>query len=217
MSDTDGKAPLPQRRGLGSPSIQRGSVARIAIRSVRLARVVAWQVLDILLAAIILFEEWGWRPLSAALARLAEFNAVARLEMQVRSLPSWPALAVFLVPSLLFLPLKLLALWLVAGGHAVGAMLLFAFAKVAGTALYARIFQLTQPALMKLGWFASFYNWFMPWKAVIIAHARQTKVWQAGVAMKHRLKSTAKAAWARLKPVAIAALARVRSLLGWRA
>jgi hypothetical protein len=216
MSDTEGKTPLPQRRGLGSPSIQRGTVTRIAIRSIRLARVVAWQLLDILLAAIILFEEWGWRPLSAALARLAEINAVARLEMRVRSLPPWPALAVFLVPSVLFLPLKLLALWLIAGGHAVGAMLLFAFAKVAGTALFARIFQLVQPALMQLRWFSRLYNWFMPWKAAIVAHARQTKVWQAGVAMKHRVKAAAKAAWLRSKPIAVAALARVRSLLGRR-
>jgi hypothetical protein len=30
-------------------------------------------------------------------------------------------------------------------------------AKIAGTALVARLFQLTQPALMKLGWFARFY------------------------------------------------------------
>lgn len=217
MSDTEEKSPLPQRRGLGSPSIQRGAIARIAIRSVRLARAIAWQLLDIVLAAIIIFEEWGWRPLSAALARLAEFNAVARLEMEVRSLSPWPALAVFLVPSVLFLPLKLMALWLIAGGHAVGAMFLFAFAKVAGTALYARIFQLTQPALMQLGWFASLYNWFMPWKAAIVAHARQTKAWQAGVAMKHRVKTATKAAWVRLKPVAIAALERVRSLLQGRA
>lgn len=217
MTDTEGETPPTQRRGLGSSSIQRGTVARIAIRGVRLAQAAVWQILDILLAAIIVFEEWGWRPLSAALARLAEFNVVARLEMGVRSLPPWPALAVFLVPSVLFLPLKLMALWLIAGGHAVGAMLLFAFAKVAGTALYARIFQLTQPALMQLGWFARLYNWFMPWKAAIVAHARQTKVWQAGVAMKHRVKTAAKVAWVRLKPVAVAALARVRSLLGGRA
>jgi len=216
MTDTEGKTPPPQRRGLRSPSIQRGTIARIAIRSVRLAQGAGWQVLDILLAAIILFEEWGWRPLSAALARLAEFNVVARLEMGVRSLPPWPALAVFLVPSVLFLPLKLTALWLIAGGHAVGAMLLFAFAKVAGTALYARIFQLTQPALMQLGWFARLYNWFMPWKAAIVAHARQTRVWQAGAAMKQRVKTAGKAAWARMKPMAVAARERLKSLLGGR-
>jgi len=216
MGDPESKLTPPLRRGLGSSSIQRGTVARIAIRGIRLARAVAWQLIEILLAAIILFEEWGWRPLSAALARLAEFNVVARLEMGVRSLPPWPALGVFLVPSVLFMPLKLMALWLVAGGHAVSALALFAFAKVAGTALYARIFQLTQPALMRLGWFARLHNWFVPWKEAIIAHARQTRAWQAGIAMKHHVKAAAKAAWGRLRPVAVAALARLRSLLGGR-
>ena len=216
MPEPDSKVPPPQRRGLYTPSIQRGAAARIAIRSVRLVQAAAWQLLEVVLAAIILFEEWGWRPLSAALARLAEFNVVARLEMGVRALPPWPALAVFLVPSVLFLPLKLAALWLIAGGHAVGAMALFAFAKVAGTALYARIFQLTQPALMQLAWFARIYNWFMPWKAAIVAHARQTKVWRAGAALKTRVKTAAKAAWARFRPSAKAAFARLKTLLGGR-
>ncbi len=216
MADPDSNTPKPQRRGLHTPSIQRGTVARVAIRGVRLAQAGAWQLLEILLAAIILFEEWGWRPLSAALARLAEFNIVARLEMRVRTLPPWPALAVFLVPSVLFLPLKLAALWLIAGGHAVSAMALFAFAKLVGTALYARIFQLTQPALMQLDWFARLYNSFMPWKQAIVAHARQTKVWQAGVALKARVKTAAKAAWARVRPAAVAAFARLKGLLGGR-
>lgn len=200
----------PSRRGLGTPSIQRGTVARLAIRTIRVARHVAWQAAEVLLALIILFEEWGWRPLSAAIARLAEIGVVARLEMWVRTLPSWPALAVFLVPSLLFLPLKLAALWLIAGGHAIAATLLFVFAKIAGTALYARIFQLTQPALMRLAWFARLYNWFMPWKDALIAHAKATPVWRAAMALKAR----AKAVWVKLKPLALGLLGRLRALLG---
>lgn len=205
-----------RRRGLATPSIQRGSVARLAIRSIRLAQRLAWQAVEVLLAAIILFEEWGWKPLSAALARLAEIHLVARLEMGVRALPPWPALVVFVVPSVLFFPLKILALWLIAGGHALSAMLLFAFAKVVGTAVYARIFQLTQPALMQLGWFARAYDWFVPWKEALIAHARRTRVWQAGVAMKERAKAVARRAWQRLRPVAIAMAARLKAVFRLR-
>jgi hypothetical protein len=196
------------RRGLGSSSIQKGEVARIAIRAIRLAQRIAWQALEVLLALIILFEEWGWQPLSQAAARLARIDVVARLEMWVRSLPPWPALAVFLVPSVLFLPLKLAAVWLIAGGHAIGATLLFAFAKVVGTALYARIFQLTQPALMRLAWFARLYNWFMPWKEELIAHAKATPVWRAAVAARISMRAT----WRRLKPVAVALLGRIRQM-----
>ncbi|MEZ5816645.1 MAG: hypothetical protein R3D44_06160 [Hyphomicrobiaceae bacterium] len=206
--------PPQRRRGLSASSIRRGTVARLAIRSIRLARHIAWQFVEILLAAVILFEEWGWRPLSAAIAALSKFAPVARLETWVRTLSPWPALLVFLLPSGLFLPLKLLSLWLIGAGHLFLAALLFAFAKVAGTALYARIFQLTQPRLMELRWFARAYNSFMPWKDALIEKARATKAWHAAHALKVRVRTAARAAWQRAKPIALAGLARVREALG---
>lgn len=205
-----------ERRGLTTPSIQRGTTARIAIRIVRGMQRLLWQALEVLLAVIILFEEWGWRPLAAALARLAEFDLVARLETWVRVLPPWPALAVFLVPSVLFLPLKLAALWLIGGGHVVWATVLFAFAKIAGTALYARIFQLTQPSLMQLSWFARLYNWFVPWKDAIVAEAKRTAIWQAAAAFKVRVKLAARSAWVRLRPAVLATAVRLMAVLGRR-
>ncbi|MDX2157589.1 MAG: hypothetical protein SFW09_13885 [Hyphomicrobiaceae bacterium] len=202
------------RRGLDTRSIRRGHAARLAIRTVRLARRAVLLVLEVLLAAIILFEEWGWQPLSAAIARLARIDLVARLEMGVRSLPPWPALGVFLVPSALFLPLKLLALWLIAGGHVVAATALFVLAKIAGTALYARIFQLTQPALMQLAWFAAAYAWFMPWKHRLIEHARRTTVWRLAAATSAHVKAFARTAWQRLRPSVMAVATRLRAVLG---
>jgi len=56
------------RRGLKVTSIRRGEIARYAIQTVRLVRKVARQALGLLVALIIVFEEWGWRPLAAALA-----------------------------------------------------------------------------------------------------------------------------------------------------
>ncbi len=210
----DDNSTEPRRRGLGQGPIQRGTVALAAIRVIRITRQLAWHILEIVLALVILFEEWGWRPLSAILARLARIDLVARLEMWVRGLPSWPALAVFLVPSLLFLPLKLASFWLIANGHAIAATALFIFAKLVGTALYARIFQLTQPALLRLEWFARIYNWFMPWKDALIAHVRQTRMWQAAAVMKARTKQLILVSWQRLRPVAIAAVRRLRAVLG---
>lgn len=212
--ETDG-ARGRRGRGLGGSPIKRGAVAVAAIRVIRIVQRATWHVLEIVLALVILFEEWGWRPLSAALARLAEINLVARLEMWVRVLPPWPALGVFLVPSVLFLPLKLAALWLIAGGHAVAAAGLFIFAKIAGTALYARIFQLTQPALMRLAWFASLYNWFMPWKTALIAHVRQTAIWRASAALKVRAKTALGGVWRQLRPAVEVIARRVRRVLGF--
>lgn len=207
--------PGPRRRGLGGGSIQRGTAALLAIRTVRLLQRIVWHLLEVLLALVILFEEWGWRPLSAAIAQLAQYNAVARLEMWVRVLPPWPALAVFLVPSVLFLPLKLASFWLIANSQAVAAAVLFVFAKIAGTALYARIFQLTQPALMQLAWFARLYNWFMPWKEALIAHVRQTVMWQASAVLKARAKVLLAGVLAQLRPVARAVAERLRRSLGF--
>ena len=48
-----------------------------------------------LLALLILFEEWGWEPLQAALARLGAWLHLRRLEDVIRRLPPWAALALF--------------------------------------------------------------------------------------------------------------------------
>lgn len=214
MADDETEKPSPTaRKGLHVPTIQRGNVARVAIRSIRLAEKAAWQALQFLIAIIILFEEWGWKPLFAAMARLARLAPIARLEAAVADLPPWPALAVFLAPPLLFLPLKLAALWLIAEGHALSAILLFVFAKVAGTALYARIFHLTHPALMQLPWFARLYNRFIPWKDQLIEMAKASPVWQAAMRAKHRVSLVAAGIWRKLQPTVLGVLDRLRAYL----
>jgi hypothetical protein len=57
---------------------------------------------------------------------------------------------------------------------------------IAGTALIARLFQLTQPALMKLGWFARFYNAWSLWKEALFVHVRASWAWRAGRVIKKR-------------------------------
>lgn len=159
--------------------------------------------LSVLLALVVLFEEWGWRPLAAALAGLARWRPWARAEAWIASLPPYGALCVFALPSVLIFPLKLVALYLIATGHPVLAGLLFAGAKVLGTALLARLFQLTQPALMRIGWFARAYGWFMPWKEHLFAKVRATGAWRFGVVAKTQVKRAAQAAWRSLRPRAL--------------
>ena len=66
-----------------------------------------------LVAVVIFIEEWGFRPLTAWAARLAQWPPLARLEARIRALGPRQALALFLLPSLLLLPVKLLALWFI--------------------------------------------------------------------------------------------------------
>ena len=107
-----------------------------------------------LLALALVFEEWGWEPLAALLARLARLPFWAWLERQIRALPRWGALLVFGVPVLGLLPVKLLGLYLLGHGHVWLSLAVLVGAKVAGTAVAARPFQLTQPALQQFGWIA---------------------------------------------------------------
>jgi hypothetical protein len=165
------------------------------------------QLLAGLLAIIVVFEEWGWKPLAAALARLGRLRPFALLEAWIAGLPPYGALAVFGLPSLLLLPLKLLSFWLIAQGYALAAACLFIGAKVVGTALVARIFMLTQPALMRIGWFARLYHWAMPIKTALVEWVRASWAWRVGRILKARVVR-------RIAPLIVAIKARLARLFG---
>lgn len=194
-----------------------GAVATVVRIAWPVLRTVLRRVFEVVLALILLFEEWGWRPLAAALARLARFPLVARIEARVATLPPYGALAAFAAPSILILPLKLIALYLIAGGHAISAAALFIGAKVAGTAIVARLFMLTKPKLMQIGWFASAHDWLMPWKDRMFAKIRESWAWRYGRIVKYRVGQAVKARWREWRPSILAlrdrAVAQARSLI----
>jgi hypothetical protein len=171
-------------------------------------------VLELVLALLLLFEEWGWRPLAELIGRLSRFAPWARLEARIAALPPYAALCTFAVPGVLFIPLKVLALYLIATGHLVTAALLFAAAKVIGTAIVARIFSLTQPRLMEIGWFAYLYNVLIPWKDALFAYIRTTWVWRYGRFIKAASKAALARAFGRMRP-RLAAL-RADAIQLWR-
>ena len=142
---------------------------------------------EALLALLILFEEWGWEPLRRALAWVARWPPLAGIERRIASLPTYPALAVFLLPTLLLLPVKLAALWLIGQGRAGLGLLVIVLAKLVGTALVARLVQLTLPALMQLGWFARWYGRWTAWKEAIIVRVRASWAWRVGRVVKRRV------------------------------
>ena len=135
-----------------------------------------------------MFEEWGWRPLAELLGRLARWRPWAAVESVIIRLPPYAALVVFVLPSALLLPLKFLALFLVAKGQIFLAGLLFVAAKVVATALVARLFVLTQPALMQIGWFAWGYDTLMPWKDALAERVHASWPWRAGRVLKERVE-----------------------------
>lgn len=149
--------------------------------------------LAFLIALVLVFEEWGWEPLAALFARLARLPVWAWLERHIQKLPPWAALLVFFVPVILLLPVKLLALYLFGKGQVSLGLLLLVGAKLLGTALAARLFQLTQASLMQLPWFAHLYARWKGWKDQWLARLRQSPPWR----LAHTAKQRVRAWWRR--------------------
>ena len=136
-------------------------------------------------AVIWLFlEDWLWDGLLAFMAWLGKLPFICWVDAVIQRLPPAVALMAFLFPVVVLLPVKLFAFWLIANHHPVMGAQLFIVAKVVGTALLARIFSLTRPALMTIGWFATFYNAFVVWKEKLFAYARSLHVYQQIQAIK---------------------------------
>ena len=154
----------------------------------------------LVLALLILFEEWGWEPLRRAFALLARLPVIRQLEALLRRLPPRWAFVVLLLPSLLILPIKLLAVWLIAMGRVTLGVGVIVAAKLGGTALLAWLFQLIQPALMQLAWFARLYARWTAWKAELLAWVRASAVWRAARAVKARVRRWRRRLWGRPTP-----------------
>lgn len=152
------------------------------------------RLLQWLLALVVLFEEWGWEPLQRLLARLGRWRWVRSVERWIEGLPPVAALVVFLVPGMALLPVKLAALWFVGRGHALLGLAVIVLAKLLGTALVARLYALTQPALLRIAWFASAHTRWLAWKAEWLAIVRSSWAWRAGRVLRWRLARWRRAA-----------------------
>lgn len=209
MSTEDPETPRSSR-----PRLANTQLTRVTLRALRVLAHGARLILQTLLAIIIVFEEWGWRPLAAALAQLARLKPIAWLEAHIQRLPPYGALLVFAMPSILILPLKLIALYLITSGREVAAAALFIGAKVVGTAIVARLFQLTEAQLLRIPWFAWAYGIVMPWKHALTDWIRASWAWRYGRIVKERVRRLARPFTQAIRAEASAMFARVRGWLG---
>ena len=149
----------------------------------------------VLVVPVLLFEEWGWEPLAALAARLSRLPFWAALEERLRRLPPWGAVLAFFVPVVLLLPVKVLALFLFSRGHAASALTVLVLAKLVGTAIVARIFQLVEGPLMRIPWFARWYPRWKAWKDQVLTLVRQSRPWRVVRALNRRISR----GWRRLR------------------
>lgn len=142
-----------------------------------------WRVVRAVLlgiAAVVVFiEEFGWRPLSAWLGRIAQWPPLHALETRIRQLPARPALGVFLVPAVLLFPVKVAALTLLQSGHAAAGVGIIVAAKLLGTALVGRLFTLLEPQLREFAWVVRALDWWQRLKAWVGDAVRESRVWHA--------------------------------------
>ncbi|MGC8068769.1 hypothetical protein, partial [Salmonella enterica] len=87
-----------------------------------------------------------------------EWPWLVQLQRWVERLSPYAALLIFLAPTLLLLPVKILALMSIAHGHPTLGVIIVLTAKVLGTALVARIYALTRRSLLSLDWFQRYHT-----------------------------------------------------------
>jgi hypothetical protein len=141
-----------------------------------------------LAALVLLLEEWCWDVGMRLATKLARWPWLAALEARVRTLPPFAALCAFVLPGLLLLPVKLLALLAIAHGHPLSGIAVIAVAKIGGAAVVARLYALTLPTLLQVARFARCHAWFMIVKARCIARLRASPAVRHTRALLDRLR-----------------------------
>jgi hypothetical protein len=83
-----------------------------------------------------------------------------------------------------------------------------------GTAIVARLFQLTEPQLLRIPWFAWAYGRFMPWKEALTAWVRASWPWRYGRVVKERVRRLLQPLTRAIRAEAAQLLSRMRGWLG---
>ncbi len=129
-------------------------------------------------AAIVFIEDTLLHYLGLAMARLAKWPPVALLEGRLRRLPPWAALPVFVAPSLLVLPVKLVAVWFALHHQFTLSAASILAGKLLATALVARLYQVLRPTLITMPWFLAAETWLFAWRDRLYGFVRSLPAWQ---------------------------------------
>ncbi|MBI1209097.1 MAG: hypothetical protein GC191_17630 [Azospirillum sp.] len=162
-------------------------------------------------ALLLMFEDFVWSMVAAAVARIARLRVIAGLEARAARLgPGW-AMALFVVPFAVVAPFHLYGFYLIAIGHAVFGVGIIVAAKLSGTMVLVRLFQVCRPQLMRVRWFARSYYWLVRTKRALYGRLHAMPVWVAVATLVSELRRRIGSALADLR--ARANLVRARGLL----
>jgi len=125
---------------------------RMPVPVAAVARRCVTNALLLVAAVVLLVEEWLWDRGTDAFTRLGRLPVLRTLESWARARPRGQALALFVVPLAVIYPCKMLALIAMSTGYIAIGVAAFVLAKVIATALFARLYQLTEPAILQFPW-----------------------------------------------------------------
>ena len=122
----------------------------------------------ITLAVIFLFESWLWEITGRAVAwslRNFPFQQQMRdLILKIETLSPVNTLWLFVIPVLVLLPLKFVALYMLAKGSIFSGILTIIFAKLAGFGVTSFLFTLCKPKLLQVRWVKWTYEHCLVWR-----------------------------------------------------
>lgn len=140
-------------------------------------------------AAIVFVEDVLLHYLGLAMAAIARWPLVARVEAWLTTLPPWAALVAFVAPSTLVVPVKLAAVWFAMQGKFVLATGAIVLGKVVATALVARLYKILRPTLLRLSWYLRAETWLFGFRDRVYAFVRALPAWQAATSAIRRAKA----------------------------
>ena len=138
-----------------------------------------WSAVVGLATLVFVIEEWLWETLRGAMTALGRLPGVRGVEAWIARLPPAGAAFFFVLPTSLALPVKLVALALIAKGKLLLGALVILAAKILATALFARIYVLTQPSLMRVRWFVAVRAAVLRWRDWAYGQIEDHPIWRA--------------------------------------
>jgi hypothetical protein len=141
------------------------------------------------LAVILLVEEWLWDMLAALGNRLVVWLHLAVFERWLAEASPVVAMAAFVLPIALIVPVEFVALLLISHGQLDQGFALLIAGKLFATLLASRMFAITRHQLLTFAWFSALYSTVTRWLDWAHELIRATAVYRQAV----RLKQAAKA------------------------
>ncbi|HVJ55823.1 MAG TPA: hypothetical protein VM689_25395 [Aliidongia sp.] len=131
------------------------------------------------------------RPVGRRIGRL---GFVIRLEIWMRSLRPYPALALFLVPLVVLEPAKPIGFFLIGTKRFWAGVLVIGVGEVLKILIVERLFHMSRGKLLSIGWFARGYFFLMGW----LDWVKALPAWQVTQRISVRLKTAFRRFWHRL-------------------